>query len=298
MKKLTSKYAFVLVVLTVAILGSQLIMQKTINDSKTDSRVVNVSGRQRMLSQKITKASLKLINAPTEEVFADAKEELKSAVALWAKSHNELKFGSSELNVDEFNKSTQHLGLFDEIEPLFGQMQASSTALLDLSYAQLHLPEHKHVIQSDLLAITENEAEFLRLMNAITYEYDHLASKKIDYLSQVEYILLGITLILILIEVFLVFRPMIVDGKNKEDRINKLTNLLDDKRLFSEGQIAQANEMISHLRKLANGLDEELKTTKKEYIYQSTEQMNKYLTLREHYINLKKSLGQEAEPSL
>jgi two-component system, NarL family, sensor histidine kinase DegS len=47
------------VIATVAIIG-QLLIQKHLKNQLSDSRVVNVAGKQRMLSQKITKAVLLL----------------------------------------------------------------------------------------------------------------------------------------------------------------------------------------------------------------------------------------------
>src|SRR6185503_18155860 len=47
------------VIATVAIVG-QLLIQNHLKDQRADSRVVNVAGKQRMLSQKITKSLLLL----------------------------------------------------------------------------------------------------------------------------------------------------------------------------------------------------------------------------------------------
>ncbi|MEM9339635.1 MAG: type IV pili methyl-accepting chemotaxis transducer N-terminal domain-containing protein [Bacteroidota bacterium] len=287
MKTLTSKYIAILVILTLAIMGSQLFMQKTINDSKTDARIINISGRQRMLSQKITKASLKLTNAPDEPTFLKVRNELAEATRLWSYSHHQLQYGSSELDVNEFNESNKLKGLFNEIAPFFNLIETSANYLSSISFSDLIAQSRKDVIREKLLLITKNEARFLDLMNKITFQYDYLASSKIDFLSSIEYYLLAFTLMLIIIEVFLVIRPLFIDSKKKDLKIDTLTLLLDNKKSFASDQIDQANKMIANLRSLAGGLKKELDEGQRNYTLKATEHMKKYTGLMEEHQKLK-----------
>lgn len=289
MKTLTSKYITVLAILTMAIMGSQLFMQKTINDSKTDARIINISGRQRMLSQKITKASLKLSSAKDATQFAEAKSELTKAVQLWSASHEKLQLGSAELDVSQFNESDRLQQLFSAIEPHFVAIRRSAVYLINSNYDPQAGERTMKLVQHDLERITENEAPFLDLMNQITFEYDRLASNKISFLSKIEYGLLGITLLLIVIEVLLVFLPMFRSSRVKDQKIDELSSILDEEKSFAMGQIDQANRMIHHLRKIAKKLKLELDQNQKTYTLSAGEQLKKYLDLKEQNTRLKEN---------
>lgn len=298
MKTLTSKYILVLGILTLVILGSQILMQQTISGSETDARIINISGRQRMLSQKITKASLKLTNSKTEFEFSQAKDELVAARDLWSQSHIDLRYGSDELNVEEMNQSSTLNQLFKDIEPLFKSMKTASDYLVESEFEDLRSESELSQIKFYLSEITSQEADFLKLMNKITFQYDHLASAKIDSLSNTEYYLMAITFLLIILEVFFIFRPMFKDSKNKDKAIEELNELVDSKKSFESNQIAQANKTIQDLRKFARKLRTEMETKQNEYAIKTTEQMTKYLKISADYkevLNLNKLLKEELE---
>ncbi|MDW3196012.1 MAG: type IV pili methyl-accepting chemotaxis transducer N-terminal domain-containing protein [Cytophagales bacterium] len=289
MRTLTSKYITVLAILTIAIMASQLFMQKTINDSKTDARIINISGRQRMLSQKITKASLKLSSAQDVKEFESAKSELTKALQLWSSSHEKLQSGNAELDVSQFNESVQLRRLFAAIEPHFDTIRLAAMYLINSEYDLQTDAATLTTIQSNLDQITENEAPFLDLMNQITFEYDRLASNKISFLSKIEYGLLGITLLLIVIEVLLVFLPMFKSSKVKDQKIDELNSILDEEKSFATGQIDQANKMIHNLRKIARKLKLELDQNQKNHALSAGEQLKLYLDLKEQNTRLKEN---------
>ncbi len=181
MKKSSSRYIVALIFLTLVIMGSQILMQTTIKASKSDSRIINISGRQRMLSQKITKASLKMLKAENERTFNLAKEELSGAFTLWSQSHEDLQYGSEEIDVSEMNTSQELILLYDDIQPYFSKIKEAASFLSGLSYGVADNGADEAVDQ-----ISANEADFLNLMNKITFQYDRQASKKIERLAEVD----------------------------------------------------------------------------------------------------------------
>lgn len=276
MKKITSKYLIVLAILSLVILGSQMLMQQTIKNSKSDSRIINISGRQRMLSQKLTKSALKMQNAKTERVFEDGRVELKAALALWSQSHQDLQSGSTEIDVSEMNGSRVIKQLFADIDPSFNQIKAAATRLAE---SNLQQAQQRHLdIWVD--QILKYESNFLTLMNKITFEYDRLASAKVEKLSGTEYFLLGFTFLLILLEAFFIFKPMLTDSRKKEQAIEDLNLLREDERSFSASQIKQANQKIKRLRELALQLKEELSEKDKWVTIKTSDHMTQNLLLQ------------------
>ena len=65
--KLRRLYLFALVTIAVTVLLSQLLIQYNLNSQLSDSRIINISGKQRMLSQKLTKEVL-ILNFITDSL--------------------------------------------------------------------------------------------------------------------------------------------------------------------------------------------------------------------------------------
>ncbi|UXX79118.1 type IV pili methyl-accepting chemotaxis transducer N-terminal domain-containing protein [Reichenbachiella carrageenanivorans] len=306
MKKLTIQYLLFLGVLTLAIVSSQILIQRTISDSKTDSRIINVSGRQRMLSQKITKAALKLPLSKSNEEFNRTKNELKDAARLWTDSHQALQYGNAELDVSEMNESVFLQRLFIQIKPYFVSINEAADELDKISFNQLADPVFHAAMSASIQSITDHEKDFLKLMNDIVFEYDRIASEKVEKLSASEYYLLAGTILLILLEAFFIFRPMVKTSKRKDSVISEFNDYVQQsisalgqthqEKEVAEGVIAQAHEKIEALTTVNNNLRKRLKQSKTEYEKKLSEEIVNYTEISElnnTYENRIKNLERE-----
>lgn len=287
MKKASTKYLFILGILTLVILGSQSLMQTTISDSKSDARIINISGRQRMLSQKITKASLKLVNANELHAFETARKELEQSYNLWNQSHEDLQYGSEELDISEMNGSQELNLLYENIAPYFTAIQTAANYLVNSRFEDLSNPDVAAELKQYVAVISTNESEFLSLMNKITFQYDKQASGKVEQLAQVEYYLMGITFLLILIEAFVIFRPMYKAGKANSQTISELSELRIEEKAYASSQIEEANQRINSLKNYAFKLKAELDKKSDEFAKKLSTQLSKYSELSEQYEKLK-----------
>ena len=206
MRNLTRTYIVALSIIALVISASQFLVQRSIYTSSVDSRVINISGRQRMLSQKITKASLAMSTANTQQTFDQRKEELAGAYNLWSTSHYALQEGNEEMEMTNVNNSETVLGLYAEMQPLFVAIEGGVKEVL--AYERPNEVSDS-VFQASIEPILLNEGEFLRIMNAIVFQYDAEASGRVSTLSSTEYVLYGIALILLILEALIIFRPAI-----------------------------------------------------------------------------------------
>ncbi|MEK6567275.1 MAG: type IV pili methyl-accepting chemotaxis transducer N-terminal domain-containing protein, partial [Candidatus Omnitrophota bacterium] len=87
---LTFRYILALGLLSILSLGSYFILKENIKDQKNSAAIVNVSGRQRMLSQRIALFSLRLISAGDSLEKKTYAGELREAISLMEDSHNSL----------------------------------------------------------------------------------------------------------------------------------------------------------------------------------------------------------------
>src|SRR5690242_18812894 len=97
-----------------SILG-QVIIQVSIQQQTSDALVINIAGRQRMLSQKIPKDALILQTATDPTVRTARTNELQQAVTLWEQSQQGLQNGDGKQGLPP-TTSPIVKGLFSAIE--------------------------------------------------------------------------------------------------------------------------------------------------------------------------------------
>ena len=217
-------FYYVLALLTVAILciTGQFLIQQSLQQQEADSQVVNVAGRQRMLSQKIVKCALAIQQVKTIPQIERYREELQQARNLWYLSAQGLKNGDAATDLTPHNSNIIK-EKFDSIEANFTQMLQSVDRLILVSDSTL--------FAASVETLLANEADYLRGMDAIVNQYAEEARARVEWLTLVEKILLFITLLVLVLEGVLIFRPIVRKVKNviiKLDQKNGELRVLND----------------------------------------------------------------------
>lgn len=199
-KRFTASYVIALSIIALLSIASQIVIRSVLNKQEKDARVINISGRQRMLSQKISKLALQLERADEPREFQKIKKEFSTIVELWSSSHHGLRDRLPELELQGENSPTIKK-MFEEIANNFDEMNEASQSIL--------LAKNAYVIDSFVSQILANEGSFLKQMNTITFQYDHESTARIQQVKMIELILLSITLLSIFLEAFFIFRPAV-----------------------------------------------------------------------------------------
>lgn len=183
--------------IALSIVISQLLIQTSIRSQQDDARVINVAGRQRMLSQKISKVALQI--QQTQSDSASNYIELKSAVDLWQQSHEGLQKGDAELGLSR-NPSPLVRKMFSEIDPHYLAILGSARHLFSTN--------DPSAIANDVAVILANEDPFLEGMDRIVFQYDYEAQEKVHELKSKELYLFVISLLIIGLELLFIFAPL------------------------------------------------------------------------------------------
>jgi two-component system, NarL family, sensor histidine kinase DegS len=203
-------------IILVAIIG-QVLIQRHLQSQDSDSRVVNLAGTQRYKSQWIVKMSLLLYHGMNHNFYPDKADTLQHVLQQWKLVHNGLQHGSDSLGLPGSN-SAEVKKMFAAIDPYFRTIADNVTTLIACATAS-------DAVKADCLlsidAILASEATFLRMMDEIVFQYDREAKAKVTTLSRLEYVLLAITITVILLEIWFIFRPTTV-------QVNKTMNQLID----------------------------------------------------------------------
>ena len=173
-----------------------MLTQRALFRQEQDARVVNVAGRQRMLSQKIAKAAnaLQVIPAdgsgPLDSVlYRAARLELRDALGQFQLAHEGLQVGSAGLGLSGTHNSEMVSAMFAELEPDYQEIVAAAAALLTPFQGD---------IEETVAQISAHEGDFLTQMNAIVTQYETEATGRVHQLEVTQQILLVLTLLALL----------------------------------------------------------------------------------------------------
>lgn len=202
-KIIKKRYVPAVILVALLIIIGQVIIQYEVRQDEYLSRIVNIAGRQRMLSQKITKDAYAIYLFDNQESRQFYLNELKTSVDMWKKSNIDLKVGNKSEGI-LINNSEIIVELFSEIE---GNHQKMLNAAYDIINKGQNGSYDRNFLMGNIKVIESNEKIFLEGMDKIVFQYDKESKAKIAFLGEIEIILFLITLIIIFLEVKYIFIP-------------------------------------------------------------------------------------------
>lgn len=202
------------IIIMVSIIG-QILIQRHLHSQDSDSRIVNLAGTQRYKSQWIVKMSLLLYHDMDHAHFPDKIGTLQKLLADWKKGHLGLQRGDSDLKLPGNNSDSVTI-MFNDLDPYFQSIYDGASDLIAFKQGKTIPGKTSEQAINTLL---QNESIFLDKMDKIVFQYAKEAKTKVSMLSQLEYILLAISVIVILLEILFVFRPTTI-------QVNKTMNQL------------------------------------------------------------------------
>jgi signal transduction histidine kinase/DNA-binding response OmpR family regulator len=200
-RTLTRLYVAALSAVALLSIGGQFVVQTRLERQSADATIVNVAGRQRMMSQRLAKCALAVAAAPTDAQQARRAAEIRELLPLWRRCHVALQKGDADLEIP-FIGDAQAAAMFGEIDPSFQAIYDGASKLL------ADLEANRPVSRPAVDAILARESEFLHGMDRIVSYYEMEAQKRVARLRSVESIFLALTLSVLLLEGALVFRPV------------------------------------------------------------------------------------------
>ncbi len=208
-RRLTILYILALSLIALLSIIGQVLIQSVLLQAPSDASVINVAGRQRMFSQKVSKAALAIeVAVITKDTLSQqqATEELRSTIAQWQAEHAELLIGDAALGTPDKN-SPKILHLFNLLDPHYRTMLNASSSLLASLNAPI--PPSHAMIAASVHSILVEAPTYLTIMNTIVSQYQYESNARIKQFRNVEYTLLAIMLAALLCEGFFVFHPAI-----------------------------------------------------------------------------------------
>jgi two-component system sensor histidine kinase DegS len=233
-KNLRRLYFFALWTIAITIILSQVLVQYNLKQQLSDSKIINISGKQRMLSQKIVKEVL-ILHYVSDTASQKQISHLKNVLSIWKNNQSSLENGSDSLAFPK-EKSETLDKLYLEIKPSFNNIVETT----DLFLLNLEQKSNLGTNQKLVETILKNEGLFLSKMNQIVSQYDLEAHEKVTEQRRIEYWIFAFTLFILLLEFFFIFKPT---NKKIERLIAKL--LSSEKKAL---KLAYDTEIISEIK--------------------------------------------------
>ncbi|MEL6593253.1 MAG: type IV pili methyl-accepting chemotaxis transducer N-terminal domain-containing protein, partial [Bacteroidota bacterium] len=204
------------------LLLSQFLIQWQIQRQYDDGAVINIAGRQRMLSQRITKSLLAFQLAETPKAKETRKQE-------------------ASLNLDTLIESQQWL-----IEQATKKDQQSQLQKLQsLAFELDSLQHYSHLILAGAKdgafeKVLQYESSFLPQMNTIVFGYETESKKHLNRLGWIELVIFVLALLLIGVEIKFIFQPLVQKLKDALLQRNAHEKALEVKNL----ELLEANDEV------------------------------------------------------
>ncbi len=127
-RPLANRYLLVLTAIAALIVLDQAVIQPQLMRLNFYAPVINIAGRQRMLSQKLCKEALAIELEQQPAARRKLCSELLATLRRWSTAHQALEQGSRELNLQPI-RSPRILNALHDLEPHFRAMQHAAEEL-------------------------------------------------------------------------------------------------------------------------------------------------------------------------
>ncbi len=207
---LTVRYIVALVLIFCVLLGSYSVLQRQITLNKQDAYIINISGMQRMLSQRISLLVVKIYHANSEGKAKEYAGKLRLVADRMADNQTQLTTGFLS-DQREYELSPRIKDMYfgqNDLKARVDQYLADTFEFLYVFEAQGIAGVRAQYDAKNLKGIADSGA-LLDDLNDVVTEYQVEAERKIMLFSHTESVVFLVGVFLLIGEVFFIFRPMV-----------------------------------------------------------------------------------------
>ena len=206
-KRLTVLYMAALGTIALLTVIGQLVVQQAIIRLEGDSRIVNIAGRQRMLSQRLTRLTYELAHSkqqsqPPDSAQSDLAASIRTDLITWAGNNDGLQYGSEDLQLPVQNSQSVNK-LFNALSPHFKSLHG----IIDTALVQFETDGVGGLDDAVREQLGHHSDAFLSGMDSIVTRLEVEARDRVNRLRWIETVLLIATISVLVCEGLFVFSP-------------------------------------------------------------------------------------------
>lgn len=293
-KKIRWNYCIFIFSVIITIVFNQSIIQYDISQQSEDALLINLAGRQRMLSQRIAKRVLYFQNEIHKNPVIDPAnvDTLQKLINEFEKIHYILLNGDKKLELK---------GLYS---PTINNLLAANTPLLQnivRACKKVNKQTDARLVDSVVTVIEKYELKFLLKMENVVNTFVDESNAKLNHLRWVELALACLSIGILLLEFVFIFQPLMLNlGKTNESLQQSNDNLYrvsqELKAIFDSTQVsiivADVSGNITHFNK---GAERMLGYKAAEILHQHTPML---VHLEEEIIQYGKELSEKYQKDI
>jgi signal transduction histidine kinase len=246
---MTRRYLLALSMIGLLACSAYAAFEMVLAQHESTLAVVNISGRQRMLSQRTALFVERLAQATDEHNREYLANKLKAAVDLLEASHDGLVHGSREMGLPSEMSDTVRAMYYGGEFPLDTQMRRYIAAVRTVlatppDELQPTMPEVRYI------AFTA-PGPLLGALDRMVWQYQAEGERAFTVLHRLELAVLALTLLTLTVEALVIFRPMVRQARRQIDHISGITEELRRARDHLEEQVRERTRELHAAKEAA-----------------------------------------------
>jgi diguanylate cyclase (GGDEF)-like protein/PAS domain S-box-containing protein len=207
-KNITFRYALALGLIALFSVSAYVVLYRIAASQKNTAAVINVSGSQRLLSQRAAVYSLRLVTAHNKTERNKARQELLEISKRMECNHDGLIHGNASLRLSGNTSPQIHAMYFNPPLLLDKQIRDYVAGINGLA----HDTDERLTWNNPRLRyiLSVSNLKLLKSLDAVVKQYQTESEANIARLQQIERGALGFALFVLCMEALFIFRPMIL----------------------------------------------------------------------------------------
>lgn len=244
---MTKRYLFALVAIAILATSAFGTVGLLIAEHKSTLSVVNISGRQRMLSQRTALFTAQLASATDPQKQAMFRKELRRSTMMLEQAHLALTGRANAIHMSIDMTPEARRRYFKGAYPLNAQMRGYIKVLHNILETddQDLSPDHPSV--QYILKVAPDE--LVSALDSMVKFYQEEGEKAFDFLKLLEAAFLTLTFAILFMEAFFIFRPMVRHVSAQMRRIKAFSSHLEE-------TVAKRTRQLEEARKAAEQANE------------------------------------------
>ncbi|MEM7618563.1 MAG: ATP-binding protein [Pseudomonadota bacterium] len=288
--RLTLRYIFALMLIAGVLLASYSMVVRQISLNEKDAYLINISGMQRMLSQRIALMAREIHHADSTQKAEIYFEKMNAVTKRMRDNHKQLSSGMLDQRHGSYKLSSVMHDMYFKENGLDHKVTSYLATAQEFTNLYERLGQQgirQSNLTEDIVAVARNGL-LAELNDAVTL-YEREAEAKINAFRRIEMIVLSMGFLTLVIEVLFIFRPMVNSvARNIEALERANAELLEFSYRISHDLRAPIVSSVGLIGVAQKGLSEGEKDVAEKALSHIEKSMSQLGNLIEDVINLTK----------